>query len=975
MKGISFAGVHSTQHYGSDRGGLDTHVDVEATIADGESGPSTAVSPFERGETLGRYVALDTLGSGGMGVVLSAYDAKLDRRVALKLLHPHTGADPENHARLIREAQSLAKLSHPGVVAVYDVGEIRGQVFIAMEFIDGPNLRRWTHDAERNTAQVLSVFRDAARGLIAAHDAGIVHRDFKPDNVLIGPKGRAHVTDFGLAVASYEVIPSASASSSIGTPSSGSSRLTETGMVMGTPAYMPVEQHAGKPTDHRSDQFSFCVSFYEALYGVRPFSGTNGTELCLSIKKGDIPPPPPGVSVPRRVHRAIVKGLAAKPDGRHASMRALLRAITPPTRNRRTWILGGLGGLAIGAGAVVLAEPTARPCTSFDGAIEEVYGSEQRSAIRDAFESTKLAYAGPSFEATARTLDTFTKTWAAAATDACLATDRGEQSDHMLDLRMNCLDRARTQLQATVEVLRQANDEVVHHGVALASRQVELELCGDLEALQRTSVLPKNADEAAEAEQLFAALDRVEAMRSAGNKEDAKMLFSDYETRLAASSFPPVVAFTSWVRGRLVGTDNKASEAIEQFKHAYLVSLEHGMDALAANAASSLGFYYSEFEVDFEQADHYLRVAGALARASGSAHAQASVAGNLSTLRGRQSRFDEAVEAARAGLAFAQSPANPRPVVVSEAYVELANIVRLRDGPKAAIPTLLEARDYALKELGSTHPVLVGIYREQAGAARELGNYEEAFVHANAAVEQARDAYGEGSLDEAYELANLATIAGSLGRKRESLELFARIDAVFVREQGETHPVRAAVMNNQASIYADLEEWDNAEAAFSGALRIAELNADGPSALSVTLNRNLALVALLNEDLAKAKDYADRALEVGLVVHGKTHMDTGLTHAVQGRIALGQKNFAVARASLEQAVEIGHDLFSEEAAAKFYLGRVLVEDPAASAEDRREGLSLARAAEKEIGRATDLEGTHREILEWLDEHDRGFSPG
>lgn len=967
--------MHSTQHYGAGPDGIDTPTDVEVTIADGESGPSQVVSPFERGESLGRYVALDTLGSGGMGIVLSAYDAKLDRRVALKLLHPHTQTDPENHARLIREAQALAKLSHPGVVSVYDVGEIRGQVFIAMEFIDGPNLRRWTHDAERSPAQVIAVFRDAARGLIAAHDAGIVHRDFKPDNVLIGPAGRAHVTDFGLALESHEVVPGMSASSRSASPASASARLTETGMVMGTPAYMPVEQHAGKPTDHRSDQFSFCVSFYEALYGVRPFSGTNATELCLSIKRAEIPPPPPGVSVPRRVHRAIVKGLAVKPDGRHPSMRALLRAITAPTRNRRTWIFGGLGGLAIGAGVVALAEPEARPCTSFQGTIEEVYGSEEESAIQTAFESTKLAYASTSFEATARTLDTFTKNWATGAAEACLATERGEQSDHMLDLRMNCLDRARSRLTATVEVLRQGSKDVVSHGVALASSQAELELCADLEALQRTSVLPKDADEADEAATLFAALDRIEAMRGAGKKEDAKMLFSDYEARLAQTSFPPVVAQAAWVRGRLEGTDNKATDAIEHFKRAYLVSLEHGMDGLAANAASSLGFYHSEFQVDFDQADHYLRVATALAKASGSAHVQASVAGNLAALRTRQSRYDDAAAAARAGLALAKSPKSPRPLVIAEAYVSLAHILRLRDGPKAAVPMLLEARDHVLKELGSTHPVLVRIYSEQAGTARELGDYDEAFVHGTAALEQARAAYGEGSLDEAYELANLATIAGSLGRKHESLDMLARVDEVFAREQGETHPVRAAVMNNRAAIFGELEEWDEAEAAFLSALEIAVANADGPDAMSVTLRRNLAMVSLYGNHPQRAEAYAEAALAEGVAVHGESHMDTGMTYGMLGRIALSREEFASARVSFQRAVDIGHDSFSEEAMFRYYLGRVLVEDPASTPQERRKGLSLARSAEKEIARATDLEATHQDMLDWLGIHDQGFSPG
>ena len=267
-----------------------TQGDAAVTVADGETPAPDEHAPFVRGSGLDRYVVLETLGKGGMGLVLAAYDPKLDRRVALKLLRQRSSS-PENHARMLREAQSLAKLSHPAVVSVYDVGEVGDQVFIAMEFIDGPDLRRWLEETKRPVDAIVAIFRGAAWGLQAAHDVGIVHRDFKPDNVLVGSDGKPRVTDFGLALDAHTLVPLGPA-----TPMTPPDlRLTKTGMVMGTPAYMSIEQHRGLLTDPRSDQFSFCVSFFEALYGVRPFSGLNGDEYCAAIERGLLPRPPVAV--------------------------------------------------------------------------------------------------------------------------------------------------------------------------------------------------------------------------------------------------------------------------------------------------------------------------------------------------------------------------------------------------------------------------------------------------------------------------------------------------------------------------------------------------------------------------------------------------------------------------------------------------------------------------------------------------------
>ena len=963
--------MQSTQHYGAERG-LDTRLDAEVTLAEGEEGSLDEPSPFARGESLGRYVVLDTLGRGGMGIVLSAYDAKLDRKVALKVLRRHASNDPDNHARLLREAQALAKLSHPGVVSVYDVGELRGQVFIAMEFIDGPNLRQWAHQEKRTPQAILAVFRDAARGLQAAHDAGIVHRDFKPDNVLIGSDGRARVTDFGLALeANVAVSVDPSVSGSV----SGSGRLTETGMVMGTPAYMPIEQHVGHVTDHRSDQFSFCVSLYEALYGVRPFSGNTANEYCLSIRRAEIPPPPSGVKVPRRVHRALLQGLSAKPEERHASMRALLRAMMPPTRNRRTWVLGGLGGLALGAGAVMLADPPERPCSAFDERIDEIYGRDDQRRILAAFTGTTLPYAQKSYDAVAASLDDFSERWTAAAEDACLATERGEQSERMLDLRMHCLDRARSRLAATVEVLRDADEAIVRTAPSLASNQAELDLCKDLDVLERTWVLPEGADEAQESAALSQILDRVETLRAAGRKEDAKMLFAEHQTRLDASTYPPVQARALWIRGRLVGTDNDAEAAIPLFERAHLLALEHGLDALAAISASSVAHYAFEFRVDHEQAEHYIEIALALAKASGSAQVEASVLGNLVTLRHRQARFQEAVEVAEQALARAREGEHPNPVLIAENKVSHAQAIRMRDGPRASLPHLYEARDFIKAELGSPHPALSQVYSEIASALQDMGEYDECYVNRTAALEQERAMYGEGSLDETYALANLATALGNLGRKQEALDMYAKVDAAFTRALGPDHPVRAGVLNNIASIHTDVDDWDDAQKSFAEALRIAKHNANGPSDLVATLARNLALLHIYQSHPDEAEPLAKLSLEQSLAVFGEGHMNIAMSHAVLGRVFLLKHEYPKAREHLERAVELGHDSEVEAAVNRYHLARSLVEDPTGTEEDRLRGLRLARAAEKVVAEGKDAEATHREVLEWLDAHQAGFPAG
>src|SRR5688572_14497323 len=262
------------------------------------------------GDRVGRYLVLSSLGAGGMGVVFAAYDPQLDRKVALKLLRANLGANAkEARTRLKREAQAIAQLNHPNVVGVYDVGTTDdGDVYIAMEFVEGDTLTTWLKRWPRTWREILEVFHQAARGLMAAHSVGLLHRDFKPDNVLVGGDGRVRVTDFGLA---RSLIAHLDEESGRGVtpqmPTALNSQLTATGTVLGTPRYMPPEQLTGPDIDARADQFSFCVALHEALYGEHPLPGSTSVSM---LEKGDKAlPPPDNTRVPTNINRAVARGL------------------------------------------------------------------------------------------------------------------------------------------------------------------------------------------------------------------------------------------------------------------------------------------------------------------------------------------------------------------------------------------------------------------------------------------------------------------------------------------------------------------------------------------------------------------------------------------------------------------------------------------------------------------------------------------
>ena len=425
---------------------------------------------------IGRYEVSEYLGAGGMGVVYSARDPELDRKVAIKLLRSD-GIKETARARLRREAKALAKLSHPNVVQVYEVGSDDGQVFVTMEYVEGATLAQWLEDDPHSVDEILELFVAVGRGLSAAHREGLVHRDFKPDNVLIDATGRPRVLDFGLVVSADDQTatrpdPEAQPEGEAEAPLS----LTKTGTLIGTPAYMAPEQHRGEPADARADVFAYCVALYEALYGIRPFRGDSYEVLATAVLMGRLVPPPADKvgRVPRRIREAVERGLAIAPEDRFESIDELLAALTQPARRRRHPVWWGVGAGVVG-GAFALgafmrpdAEPqpdaaaTGEVCQAASAKLEGTWDDDVRARVRAAFIETEEPFAAIAFGQVEANLDAWTARWIDAWGGACERALGQDSEEAELAMRqMRCLDVQLTELAQLTDVFEEADVPVV----------------------------------------------------------------------------------------------------------------------------------------------------------------------------------------------------------------------------------------------------------------------------------------------------------------------------------------------------------------------------------------------------------------------------------------------------------------------------------------------------------------------------------
>ncbi len=537
------------------------------------------------GHKVGRFTLLTRLGVGAMGVVYAAYDPELDRRIAVKLLRTREGNGAARaQARLLREAQAMARLTHPNVAVVHDVGTHEGDVFVAMEFIRGDTLQTWLRKAPRKWPEVVEVFVQAGRGLAAAHAAGLVHRDFKPTNAMIGDDARVRVLDFGLCYTEAAVDTEASGDAHVDV------RITRREEVVGTPAYMPPEQFLrGGVVGPASDQFSFCASLYEALYDQLPFAGETVHSVSLAIASGELRAPPRGSRVPPWLHNLVQRGLRPNADERFPSMEALLRVLGR-NRGRTRGSLAIAATLAIGTGlagfwAARSQAVVVDPCSGGAAEIAEVWGPTRRVGPEQALVSAGPAFAEEIWPRVASDLDRYANEWQGTHREACLAHQRGETSGMLLDRRMACLARRKVALGEAVKVLSEANVEVALHALEVVNNLPTLDRCSELEALAVEVPPPADPQVRAQLEVLRPRLARVRTLDHAGLK--AAALREADEVLVAAETLgePSLLSEALLQRGRLeIHLRDKTTENEALLTRAYLGALAARLDEFAAEA-------------------------------------------------------------------------------------------------------------------------------------------------------------------------------------------------------------------------------------------------------------------------------------------------------------------------------------------------------------------------------------------------------
>ncbi|HWB81429.1 MAG TPA: serine/threonine-protein kinase [Nannocystaceae bacterium] len=813
--------------------------------SDTPAGAESSGTRSWRGRFVGRFVMLERIGRGGMGVVYLAYDPELDRRVAVKLVAASGTSEEGSTARLVREAQALAQLAHPNVVAVHDVGRTDEGIYVAMEYVEGMTLGAWLRERSPPLREIVETFAAAARGIAAAHDVGLVHRDIKPDNIMVSPPGphgerRVRVLDFGLArVAGPRVTPSGELQSS-----QLQEQLTVAGTIMGTPVYMAPEQYEGKPVDARSDVYSLCVALWEAVHGQRPFAGASLGELADNVLAGRIVEQTRS-DAPAWLRALLRRGLARDPNERIASMRELVTELERDRRRRVRWL--GIGAsviAALGLGASIARGlgHDAASCDGYEATLVDVWDEPARARIASAFAREGKSYAAESWRAVEQAFDTYADALVAARTEACTATRiAGAQSDETMGRRMACLDARTRHLDALVDALTTGGADTLEHAVAAADALPPIDACADLERLLREAPLPEDPalreDVAAIRSDIEAAKARATAADFDGLDEATIALVE----RARVTGYAPCHAEALLLRGRWLSNRGEGDSSVAASAEALALAERSGHDVVVAEASIDLLISEGRLRGHFEAADVYAR------------HAESVIA--------------------RLG-----DPPNLRMHLLSYRG-QLENV---RKRPELAVPLLDEAMTIA-RGLGREHdPELASIVTALTVALTDADRLSEAdqLVAQNLALLERR--VGTHHPSYAMALSSRARLRHAEGREEEAVALWRQTRALFIEGLGPDHSNVAAAFNGEGLSLVALGRDEEAARAFEQTLQISErtLGPEHGNVSSALLNRGRALTRA--GDPTEAAALLRRSLEIRVAKHGAHSQQVAIAHDLLG---------------------------------------------------------------------------------------------
>ncbi|MEM6992183.1 MAG: serine/threonine-protein kinase [Myxococcota bacterium] len=826
-------------------------------------------------EQLGRYSILERIGAGATGVVFSAYDPDLDRRVAIKLLD--TRRRYESRDQLLQEAQALARLSHSNVVAIHDVGVWDGRPFIAMEHVDGPTLRTWLADIDPGdpdlVAKILDVMVGAGEGLAAAHDAGLVHRDFKPANVLVAPGGRAQVVDFGLAAplsSSHSRDSSAEESSSASKPSV---------RPVGTPAYMAPEVFAGEPPDVRADVYSYCVTLYEALYGERPFAGDSPLAIAMSAERNEVRPEPASRRMPAWLRSVVLQGLQPDPARRLPNMAETLRRLGNDPRRRRRRRGALAAGTVVVAGLGVLAgrqASGAERCDDGPTRIQSAWSRDDAATVRATMADTGLPYAEETAGAVVAHLDAYAADWRQRYEAGCKAHEAGSQSDQVYDLRMACLDDRLTEIDALVVVLADADEGVVANAIGSLRVLSALTICDDITAMQR-GMPPADGETRAQVSELQKELTRVRALTHAGRFSGVRTELQRLARRADKTGYRPLQA------------DVRMELALADARHDDPGEARHNLEQAWAFAL---------------QADHrHVAVSAALASAR-----------NLAT---HAREFEAATLRVRDAETILAKVAERDPKTAGLLSVDLAlarATVETRQGHKeAALQILVDSLPKA-RELHDADSLALAQYLDDLGnAAHRMERYAEAMRHLERVVEIREQRFGQHHPSTAYAHNNLALLYKNAGKSEQAIAHFLLADETLRAQFPPGHSGRAMVQRNLAGAFHKIQNY-------AEAVRWSELSF-GESPLPKTLDPVLQDAVLR---------YGLSLEQIGRVDDARETLRHGLDSAIatgHGR-RIGRLSRALATVEMNHGdVSIAVDLL-QNALANFSANPGSVHEPA-----------------------------------------------
>ncbi|MEA2604056.1 MAG: eukaryotic-like serine/threonine-protein kinase [Acidobacteriota bacterium] len=831
---------------------------------------------------VGRYVVLERIGAGGMGVVYAAYDPELDRKVALKLLRPdRAGAAGEAALRLQREAQAIARLSDPHVVAVYDAGTLGEQVFVAMEFVEGRTLREWLKAEPRSWSEILKVFLAAGWGLAAAHDAGLVHRDFKPDNVLLGTDGRIKVADFGLARPVGDADPGGGEAALMESPGSRgllATPLTEWGVAMGTPAYMAPEQLRGERADARSDQFSFCVALWEALYGRKPFAGESFREMLDAERRGEIVEPPAGTGVPARILPILRRGLAVSPEARYPGMAELLHDLErDPSVVRRRWLALAAVVLVTGAifaGLGYFQARRAELCGGVEEKLAGVWDEPRKQAVHAAFLATGVPFAEDAWKIVGKSVDRYTSDWTGMRRQACEATRlRGEQSEDLLDRRMLCLDQHLQDAAAVTKLFTQADAQIVGKAVASVSALPPVADCADVESLRAKLPPPRDPKLRARVEAARALVSEARALHGAGKRPEGLAKAVAAEKQARPLGYGPLEAEALFEKGFLqdVMGDFKAAE--ETLFDALTAAQASGHQEVAAQSASQLSWVTGHEQTRPADGEKWARLAQSIADgARGGPGLRSELLVQQSAIRAKEARYQEAIELATRALALAEQAGrdNPRiPSILNDlaeyqdqtgryeealrnvhrsleiraktlppdhpdfanAYNTLGNIESNQNRQAEAAAAFEHAIAIERKQYGPKHWLVGGGLMGLATAHQALGHLDLALRYDRESLDIMKG-YGPESPNVAAILVNIGEVLRLQGKPAEALDSYRRALAMQEKTLGADNPNLAFPLSGIARVLPQLGRAAQAIAPAERAVRLFETGQGDPRYLS-----------------------------------------------------------------------------------------------------------------------------------------------